>query len=141
MKTERHLRETIRVPINKTAARVTSKAKEHQLYDREVQRRQPTKAIMEAPPPHDTTHPMQKIRDLIGSRSGMLTVVGYVGHQHRKGAKMLVKCDCGLYEYRYASSLRREKQEPDRCSRCDSAKKNSYIASMASRGVDTPLAP
>jgi len=98
------------LPINKTAALVVSKGthfdpqiKPHCHDEREIC---PTLRIK---------WPTQNKFDLIGLKSGWLTVVGL---SEEKNDRWVCRCVCGKYVFRTAKSLRRKKDVVDKCIVC-----------------------
>ena len=59
--------------------------------------------------------------DLTGTRTGYFTVVG-ISADHKKdkkrGAKWVVRCDCGKYEIRYKRTIKNPESFGDRCFAC-----------------------
>jgi hypothetical protein len=100
------------VPANRTAGEVTGKG-EHW---------EPTKKI---DVPHWDTPPVvldpPKTLNLIGSKFGRFTVVGYLGKMTAgKGASpmWLARCACGDYEGRSARAVRNPANGEDCCGKC-----------------------
>lgn len=97
-------------PINSTAAKVVSNGEHYQPHHKQNGEHWENKPIT-LPLPKNTCN-------RIGHRQGRLTVVGYMGKNKKRGAKWLVKCDCGHYETRYWKSLTNKNNTGDRCVDC-----------------------
>jgi hypothetical protein len=96
------------VPLNGTAARVTSKGFQYK----------PDKKINAAhwrEPPPTKKFPSLSKNDLTGIKFGRFTVVGYLRDMRKR---WLVRCVCGAFESRTAKAIRNPKNEEDRCQIC-----------------------
>ena len=89
------------IPVNKTAALVTSKGVSFDVKDRINIKRWdacPRLEMFKGPTNHDLT----------GTKYGRLTVIGYYGHSNScKSSQWVVRCDCGAYEIRNAKRIRK----------------------------------
>lgn len=112
---------TERVPINRTAAIVTTPAEKH--YYQVPQEVLDRSLWWDAPPPMYNKPP--KIffaNNLIGTRRGMITIIGYYGHgKSSKTSQWVGRCDCGRYLLRNGKTWRKglKNNITDRCDVCD----------------------
>lgn len=100
------------VPVDSTAARVTSRGVRYESSKKITQRHWDTA------PPH--TLPKLNAKDLlmVGYRFGRMTVVGKLEHVNNKGALWLVRCDCSHFESRRTKAIRNPRNVGDCCDRC-----------------------
>lgn len=111
------------VPLNGTAARVTSKGFQYK----------PAKKINAAhwrEPPPTKKWPDLIENDLTGMKSGRFTVVGYLRDIPKR---WLVRCVCGAFESRTAKAVRNPKNEEDRCQICRYTEHLQFLSSHAGR--------
>lgn len=108
-----------RTPINKTSAMVVSEG-EH--WNPEV----PKSCAHDSEFPIPFSYLPHGAKNLSGLRSGRLTVIGYYGRNKTGYSgtaarhRWVVRCDCGMYSVRRATSLlkHRSRHDDDCCDRC-----------------------
>lgn len=112
-----------RIPVDRTSALVVSEGTH---WTPEI----PQSCVHDSEFPIPTSHRDPKTPDLSGLRVGRLTVLGYWGRHNdqsrsrRTGTaakhRWVVRCDCGMYSVRRATSLTktRARHDDDCCDRC-----------------------
>ncbi len=60
----------------------------------------------------------RKEDDMQGRTFGTLTVIGCYASHKKKGMQWLVRCACGIYETRYARSIKNRLNQNDKCNYC-----------------------
>lgn len=102
------------VPINETAARVTSNS--HEMAP-EGPKLDTTFSHWKAPPCVQPVHLSQP--NMAGERFGRFTVVGYLGKLTKSAkGRWLVRCQCGDYEARTQRAIENPANYDDMCYVC-----------------------
>lgn len=109
-------------PVDKTASLVMSPSPSFgQVIDVESIT---IRTVQHAPLP-TVSPPLNITFNLTNTVVGSLKVLGYAEDQgssnqvNNKGTRWVVRCVCGLYEYRRSKSLRNPLNSNDKCSRCE----------------------
>lgn len=106
------------VPLNGTAASVTSNSRQHW----GPKPRLGNYEHWESPPPiiHPSKYPKtETFKDLRGEKMGWFTVVGFLGKSNpKKSARWLLKCSCGHYEARSAKAVKAAASATECCLNC-----------------------
>ena len=105
-------------PINGTAARVVAKGTHWEpsvcqgepCFDVQPLTRRPTYQEIRAP----------DFKDLTGERSGSLVTVGIA---KTVAKRWVCRCDCAMYVFRSAASIKAKKSGEDCCPRCQAKRK------------------
>src|SRR5437660_1341862 len=106
-------------PLNATAARATSGGKEADSFVPVLNYGDTQHFLL--PPPMIPTEMLEAnarsiAAEIIGTKFGRLTVVGYAENQTRNGgAKWVVRCACGAYAIRKTRAIRNPANSGDRC--------------------------
>lgn len=110
---------TERVPANKQATIVTTPCPQHHY---EYKRNEGCIKTFDMPPPMYNIPPKYIYGgNLINTKRGMITIIGYFGHSTGTNTSQWVgKCACGRYEIRNGISWRKglKKKSFDACNRC-----------------------
>jgi len=111
------------LPVDRMAQRVVKAARKEDLWDVPVHpdafKKFSREMLPVAPiPPVSWRNP--QFRDPTGLRRGRLVVLGYAAEQggKKKGARWVVRCDCGNYEHRNMIFRWAGTQAPDMCIEC-----------------------
>lgn len=101
-------------PLDSTAAKVVSKGE----HWKPKMKEDPNRACWDISP--GTVHYTgSQDTDLTGIEFGRFKVVGlFKPKTKKKKAKWLVRCCCGMYETRYAKSIKNPDNSGDRCVKC-----------------------
>jgi hypothetical protein len=103
----------------------------------DTRRTQSTVRVWRAPP---QTKPHPRLSEWLNARRGKLTVVGYFGNEKNQ-PKWLVRCDCGLYELRKESTLRKKPTaNADQCNACAGEERRDWLRREYGPLSDTPAA-
>jgi hypothetical protein len=114
-------------PVDRVAARVTSRSKDVWSHDHKISPQYPH---WEMPPKMRSVpeNGSNTFNDMTGIRKGYLTVLGLFDSatnkkglpkkRKRKAAVWVVQCDCGRYELRFTRAIRNLDNKGDRCLVC-----------------------
>ena len=127
-------------PVDRVARRVTAKGEHWEPMMTRNWRECPK--TMENPPAEYDPRPI-KAPDITGVRRGRMTAVRHYKTAHADKGLWLVRCDCGLYEFRRWKKWLNHFNALDACSRCDEAhfvRTGEYLVTKAGRNY-TEVAP
>lgn len=121
---------TERVPVDKTASLVTTPASQH--YYKVPKKITGNFQSWDAPPPmYDKPPKIYQGENLIGTKRGMVEIVGYYGsNKVLKTSQWVARCACGRYELRNGKSWRKglKNNKKDCCSFCNHTQRMNYIS-------------
>ena len=104
------------VPLNGTAASVTSNSRQHW----EPKPNLGATEHWENPPPTLPLPRGAEAENLLGRTMGRFRVVGYLGKPNpKKKARWLLKCACGHYEARSSAAIKGNRSPDHCCKNCD----------------------